>query len=175
MRTTSFYRIRASATRSETNVADVIAQLSHTAAKGAPLPVSIDSEGVHVTLDAENPSCAECGRPFEASELATHVMQHRFRFPCPRCGRGVYVHEGDSSLAGSWAGRLELVLTDDDFYAAGDGLVHCVRCDKGLDRVAAAKGEATPALEAHQPCPVHPVQRANAGVAELFALGYLEA
>jgi hypothetical protein len=173
VRTTRFYRVRASAERSATNVADVIAQLSRAAAGGAPLPVSVSADGVQATLDAEDPVCAECGRPFEAIELAAHVLQHGYRFPCPRCNRGVYVHDGGSSLAGSWCGRLELVVTDDEFYLAGDGLVHCVRCDRGLDRAAVVTDESTPALEAHQPCPVHPVMRNNPDEAELFALGYL--
>ncbi|MDB4994192.1 MAG: hypothetical protein JWM74_1624, partial [Myxococcaceae bacterium] len=159
MRTTRFYRVRASAERSATNVAEVIAQLSRAAADGAPLPVSVDADGVHVTLDAVDPACAECGRPFEAIELASQVIKQRYRYPCPRCGRGVYVHDGSSSLAGSWCGRLELVVTDDEFYSAADGLVHCVRCDRGLDRAAVVTGESTPALEAHSPCPVHPVER----------------
>jgi DNA-directed RNA polymerase subunit RPC12/RpoP len=172
VRTTSFYRVRASLARSETNVGAIIDRLTRTAAEGAPLPVSVTVDGVHATLALEDPKCIACGRPFEPIELAQQVMTHRYRFACPRCGRGVYVHDGASSLAASWRGRLELVITDDDLYAAGDGLIHCVRCDASLAR-AGADPESSPALEAHQPCPVHPAQRADAD-AELFALGDLE-
>jgi DNA-directed RNA polymerase subunit RPC12/RpoP len=153
-------------------VGEIIARLTQTAAEGAALPASVNVEGVHATLALEDPKCLECGRAFEAIELAQQVLTHRYRFPCPRCGRGVYVHDGASSLAASWRGRLELVVTDDDLYAAGDGLIHCVRCDASLAR-AAADPQSSPALEAHQPCPVHPVGR-DAGEAELFALGDLE-